>query len=270
MEISNLYKYDSYLVPNLNFLLSTYIREYDITKANISILRRYGYINNSEYDKYYNMDKLNRNISIGLRIRDDKQMCDGLMEGFKLSRKEFFEANQIEDHHVFGIKRDAIFLINKVPTKLDFNGVVFEHENTYSSFYKVNNLEMYYYLDKINDISKLDIKGISDEKLKLHENYMIDFLKYIFEVAEVSSLPSDQITILNNFYELYLHLKLEPGYYRELNQQSLFKLNSSTYKQYQLHSINDKDLQYLDITVNMNILRMINSYYSILWSRFIR
>ena len=49
MEISNLYKYDSYLVPNLNFLLSTYIREYDITKANISILRRYGYINNSEY-----------------------------------------------------------------------------------------------------------------------------------------------------------------------------------------------------------------------------
>ena len=270
MEISNLYKYDSYLVPNLNFLLSTYIREYDISKANISILKKYGYISDSEYYKYYNMDKLDRNISIGLRIRDDKQMRDGLMEGFKLSRKEFFEANNIEDHHVFGIKRDAIYLVNKIPNVLEFDGIEFTHRNTYSSFYKVNNLEIYYYLDKMNDIAKLDIKGISDEKLKLHEYYMIDFLKYLFEVAETSSFPSDQITILNNFYELYIKLMLEPGYYRELNQQSLFKLYSSTYKQYQLHSISEKDLKYLDITTNMNILRVLNSYYSILWSRFIR
>lgn len=270
MEISNLYKYDSYLVPDLNFLLSTYIREYDINKANISILRKYGYITESQYDKYDSMDKDHRNISIGLLIRDNKDMRDGLMKGFELSRKEFFEANEVEDHHVLGIKRDAIYLINKVATNLEFNGVVFGHENIYSSFYKAMNLEMYFYLDSINDISILDIKGIDNKKLINHEPYMMDFLKYLFEVAETSGLPSEQIMILNNFYKSYIKLELDPGYYREFNSNSMFKVVSETYKQYHLNSVGPEEIPYLDITTNMYIMRTLNSYYSIMWNRFIR
>ena len=53
--MNNLYQQTNYMA-DVDYLISTYIREYDISKANINILYKYGVINKQQYDTYYLKD----------------------------------------------------------------------------------------------------------------------------------------------------------------------------------------------------------------------
>lgn len=258
---SNLYLKDGYNSPIINYIISTYIREYDIEKANINILLKYGAITQEQYNKFLSMDSYSRKVAVGYLLRDNQEANKILRDGFVESRRLFFEANNIQDHEVLSIKKDAIFLINRIPSVLDFGQVRFIEKNIYTSFYKISNLEFYYYLDYIHNIEKLDIKGISDENLKLHENYMLDFLKYIFEIAQTSHI-SEVITIITNFYKQYINMELDIGYYRELNSMSKYNISTKTFSSFYADMLPDKDKKYLDISCNREILQTLYSYYS--------
>ena len=49
--MNNLYQQTNYMA-DVDYLISTYIREYDISKANINILYKYGVINKQQYDTF--------------------------------------------------------------------------------------------------------------------------------------------------------------------------------------------------------------------------
>lgn len=262
MSYSQLYLKDSYIEDNVSYATSSFIREYDISKANISILYKYGGIDIDTYNRLYMLQGLQRSIQVGLMCRDDKVLNEMLRDGFIESRRLFFEANNIQDYEILSIKKDAIFLINKIANVTEFEGVNFINKNVYTSFYKVGNLEFYYYSDVVNNVDTLHVKGIDDNILYTHEPFMLDFLKYIFELAETSTID-EVVSTISNFYREYIELKLPIGYYRELNNMSKFNLNSNTVIRYYLDHIPETfDIRQLVIGCNRDIIRTLYSYYS--------
>lgn len=252
--ISKMYLKDSYLNPAIQYLISHTIREYDMSKANISILLNEGLITQEQYMYYYNLPGLQRSIEIGLLQRDNKEIKDGLNSNFSKYRQMFFETNNIQEHELLSIKKDAIYTINKICTIRDFGHVHFLEKNTYNSFYRYKHYELYYLLDKVHNLEVLDIKGMKGV-VHLHENYMIDFLKFIFETIETDSIKN-AIDYLTRFLYQYNNMELESGYYRELDSLSKFRFRSSSYISYiadYLSSENDKHL--LDINYNRLFLQ---------------
>ena len=82
-----LYRLKTY-TADMDFLFSTYIREYDISKANINILLYKEMINKEEYQKLYNAPRMYRQKSIGYLLKD-KQYCEDKNEAITLIQNYF-------------------------------------------------------------------------------------------------------------------------------------------------------------------------------------
>lgn len=214
---------DMYIAP-IGYLIGNHIREYDISKANINILLYKGLISKRQYDYYYNLPKKSREIKIGLLIRDNQAINKGLREGFGEMRKLFYQANNVQEYEVLAVKKDAIYLIGQPASITKFKNVEFLCKNHYTSFYRLGNgsLEFYYYLDTMKNEEKLDVKGISDNMLELHQPFMLDFLKYIFSLAQLG-MYGDAMKDIQGFYKDLITGNADIGYYRELNNRSLFR-----------------------------------------------
>ena len=68
---------DSYTAP-VDCLINQSIYEYDIKQANISILLESGIIDESKFNYYANLPKIDREISIGLLQRDNPEIAEAL------------------------------------------------------------------------------------------------------------------------------------------------------------------------------------------------
>lgn len=267
---SNLWEKTSYTAP-LDYIINSKIIEYDISKANINVLLYKGLISKKEYEYYYNLPKRRREISIGLLQAKDKKYVRAIIDGIREFRHKFFEANYIEDHNVVSIKNDAIFIANKRITTTKFDNIEFKPKHIYNSFYKLGRIEAYYKWDFYNKEEILDLKNISDQNKALHENYMIDFLKCIFCSAETESI-SETISIIKDFYDDYVSLKLEPEYYREFNTESkyLFKPFPGIDKIYKAEFIDSKNFKYVDINYNEWLIRQLYRIFIEIYSQQIR
>lgn len=216
--ISFLYERHNYLNRNIEYLINTEIIEYDIKSAGFNIIKSYGLMEPEDINKMEKMNKKKRQIFIGKRIRNDKPLSKRISECFVDIRKQFFEENQLTDADVVSIKKDAIYTLRRCRV-LDFGGVEFVDKNIYTSYYYLNKKEFYY--NSFNDT--LDIKGISDEVLEYHREFMVDFLIKLFKAFEIS----DQkyiIRILRDFMFHYKNKDLPVGYYRELNADSYYSI----------------------------------------------
>lgn len=268
---SNLYLKDTYVAEGINYIISSYIREYDISKANINILLYYGVINQEEFSTILSMDRMERQITVGLMCRngspngkyDGKEVNKILSNGFVEFRRMFFEANEIEDYEVLSIRKDAIFLINKVPTITQFSNVTFLNSEVYTSYYRLSrHLEAYYFRDVINQVEKIDFKGISDNVLVYHKDHMLDFILYIFELAEAGEIETI-VTTLSNFYKEYVTYNLDVGYYREFNSNSLIMINNKGVSKFGLQYVEESiDKTKIDIGYNLELLRNMISIFS--------
>jgi hypothetical protein len=217
--MTGIYELDKYTMP-VTHIISEYIREYDISKANINILLYKGLINKKQYDSLYNDPY--RRIKVGLMQRDNATINKGLMEGFVEARKMFYEANNIQEHEILAVKKDAIFLLNKIASHTKFDNINFIEKNLYTSFYHLGGLELYYFYNPTTKQEKLDIKGMSDNVIELHKPYMVDLLMYIFGTAQES--PSrDVVNLISNIRSQYIAGELGVNYFREFNNRSLFR-----------------------------------------------
>ena len=256
-SISNPFYDKTYFSAPIDYIISSYIREYDISKANANILLLKGAISKEQYDYLISLDSNSRYISVGLLQKNNPDISTCLKEGIKEMRYLFLTSNNLTMNDILSIKNDAIFIINKVPMITKFDNIEFVNKNIYTSFYKlgVGKIEIYYLYDMVNNIEHIDVKGIKDEKIALHENYFLEFLLVLFNSAQIESLK-DTINLLITFYESYLKLELDIGYYREFNAESLFSIKrigvSSVYK---ADFLGEDSKSYIDISCNLNILR---------------
>ena len=232
---------------DINYLINTTISEYDISKANINILYREGVLNDYDYNRLLKADRNDRQKEIGIMILKNSNIYNIINNGIKEMRITFMNANDLTDDNILSVKNDALFVI---PSITKFDNIEFKLKNVYSSFYKANNLELYYYLDKHTDKDLLDIKGISDNNIKKHDKYFLNFLKSLFYTIEVDI--NDAVTMLRSFYDMYMSFRLDINYYRSFDAISMFKVLIGN-KYYDVDMVDN--YSYLDINCNLNLIR---------------
>ena len=104
----------NYLNKDIKYIKNGLIQEYDMKNGGISILYHKNILSQDDYDYLMNdLNKQERNITIGKWLKDNSDITPELMNGFKEARELFFEMNNIKDSEVLSIKKDAIFLIGK-------------------------------------------------------------------------------------------------------------------------------------------------------------
>lgn len=215
--VSSLYQRHNYLNKDIEYIISNEIIEYDIKSAGFNIIKKFKLLDDDKIKYLERLPKKQRQIQIGLYQRQDRSLIRTLNDKFVEVRKWFFENNNIQEDEVLSIKKDAIVMRRRC-FETEYDNIRFVEKNIYTSYYYLNKYEFYYNKDTI------DVKGISDELLELHIDYMLDFLYNFFKMNEISKRKR-VIELLRDFSYYYKRRELEIGYYRELNNQSLFKLN---------------------------------------------
>ena len=251
-KLLNLASSNSYITP-LKYV-SGRIVEYDIKSANITMLRKYNIIDENYYNFLASLPKQNREVEIGLLIKSDHKIYETIKNGIIKAKKELFSTNNIDINSIVRIANDAVYINSSNDLKFTkFDIVEFKQKSINNSFLKLDKLLIFF--SCINDDLDIDIKGINKSLQLLHENYMITFLANIIYLIERVSII-DAIQALNDFYIKYINLKLDKGYYRELNENSLYKIKYSNFYISSIDNIEDIDINY-----NLYLLREL---YSIL------
>ena len=266
--ISELWKKTLYL-KDIDFLINDTIYEYDLAKANISILRHYNMISQKIYEKLFNAERVQRQVIVGKLQKSDPAIAEALSVGFVEARRLFFEMNGLEDKDILSIKKDAIFCLRQVPYTLVAEYMNFVAKNLYTSYYYIpSQKKEIYYCNCPNIPEKLDIKGMSDESLKLHEGYMKEFIMVLFDIAQ--SNIKEALDTISRFIDLYRQRSLDIEFYRtfDTNSKFIFKSSPNTTEVFSssLPFVQNKD--YLDISYNNNLLidlyKIISKQYTIM------
>ena len=240
---------------DISYLNNVFIYEYDISKANINVLYSKGAIDKNTYDYLYAANRDIRQVYIGKLQKENKEIVKILKAGIIEAKKCLFEANQIQDYEVLSIKNDAVFIINRQLQNTKFGLIEFKCKNRYTSFYKINNLEIFYFYDSFTKNEEIEVKGISDDRLKLHEEYMLQLLKDIFFTVQTVNVEM-AMRMLRDFYLQYIKLELPIGYYRKFSADSSFhyKLKTISGAGYDTMIEPTGQLQALDISYNISVL----------------
>ena len=247
-----LYKEKNYTI-GINYLFNNYIREYDISKANISVLYSKGAISEYVYDTLYNSDRMTRQTYIGMAIKRNPELQDILSNGIIEYKQKLFESNNIQDFDIVSIKNDAVFIMNKIPSILSFDRVTFSHKNTYTSFMKLNELEVYYGKNVI------DIKGIKDHDLQF---FHMEFLNIIITYLEFMQRSAKQaLDYITDIIRSYVNRELPIEAYRRFRSSSdyVFTTNNLAYT---VNILDEKYKDMINIDHNFSILKLMHIYAS--------
>ena len=213
--MSELYKRHNYTDKYNELLIGNEIYEYDIKSAGFNLIKRNKLIDDYKIKRLESLPKKVRQIQIGLMTRADKKLKDDLNNAFIDIRREFFEANRLEDDHILSIKKDAIFTFKPCQETL-FENVEFVKKNVYTSFLLIDKKEIY-----VNK-STLHVKGISDDKVELHRNGICDVLHTSLMMLE--NLNQSQLkTFLVEVSDMYKRRELPIEFYREFNRESCYR-----------------------------------------------
>lgn len=266
MDNCTLWERKNYLM-DIDYLLSTSISEYDIRKANISILYSEGVIDKKYYDYLYSADRMIRQVEVGYMIKDNREIEKILSNGIAKYRKMFFEANDLKDNDILSIKNDAIFVLRKKPTITKFGNIEFVNKNNYTSYMKIlRKKEIYLNVDHNTGNTLIDIKGISDQNILKHKDYMIQVIVDIAYYIENKDVIT-AIRYITNLYNQYIARSLPLGFYRNFDEESKFVFKSGI-GYYSMDTIYDERfVNILDISCNTNVIRdiygiLLNIYFS--------
>lgn len=249
---------NSLLYENMNylstypFIINNYIREYDLSAANINALYTNGYFDKSTYDLFKSYDKKKREVEIGLLIKRDSRVYEIISSGIIDAKKLLFESNNIQDNEVLTIKNDAVFIISKELVNTVFGNYEFKCKNLYNTYLKILDLEIYYRDSLNSDDIFFDIKGISDDKLYLHTAMVSLISEVCYRVQRYDK--HDNIKFIMNIYENFLYRRLPIEYYRNLDSFSKYTIINNI-GIYSLDNISNDMINIISIDRNLSILR---------------
>lgn len=235
-EISQVYLKHLFTNKNIKYLFCKEIIEYDMSSAGFNLSKEYKLLDNNVLTKLENMTKKERQYQLGWYQRKDKVFAKALTEAFVDMRRRFFEANNIQDEDILSIKKDAIFCTRSCEVT-KFNNVEFKEKNIYTSYMLLADCELYY------NHMKIDVKGIDDEVLLKHNDYMMKYIAMCFKHFETSSKET-QLRFMRRFIDKYKSLDLELGYYRQFDRESLFISDDMMFDDYWEFKKDELDISY--------------------------
>ena len=255
----------------LPYIVNSFIREYDLSKANISSLLYERRISDNEYREFYNMDKIYREIKIGMMIKNDLSIYKSIRNGIQHAKKLLIEANSIGENEIVSIKNDAIFVYGRELHNTNFPPFIFKEKNVYTIFMKLCNLEIYY--GDCNNIdgtvsTNIDIKGISDNKIKLHQNGMLDIICDVCYMVP-RERPSVILNHLTLLYNKFIHKQLPINYYRSFDSNSDFSIDIP-YRVMRIDTLSEEYKGIVNIERNNSIFRDLIFIISDIYRRYNR
>ena len=248
----------------IDFILDRNIREYDISKANISVLRDANILSEEEYQYLYQAPKLERATYVGKMQGRDSHVAEVLKEGIRHAREIFIKSNKIEPHEILFIRNDAITVLNKEARNLKITDrVSFRLDGAYTSFYSTkidyNTLDFLYFYDRFSREEVLNIKGLGEKGAILHADYMMDFLKELFYTAQIQGVEA-ATKLLSAFLVRYTNRSLPVGFYREFMPGGDHAHKFRLIKQFSMvdslfaDDMLDSDKKFIDISYNHKLL----------------
>lgn len=246
MAYSSLHERTLYTNKAIRFIAGEGVIEYDIRSAGFNICKQFELLPEKKLQELEGMDKKERHVAIGKLQRADKTLSEKLKEGFAKCREAFFKYNEVTDDDILSIKKDAIFIIGKRYEHLKFGKYIeFVPKHVFHSYIYLNDCEFYIGEDE------LACKGIKDELLPLHKDYMLDLITEYVNLLRLGN-ESSQLDFIKEVASAYRGKRLQMGYYRELNNQSLFRpitqikiMNNALG-----YTVFGLDFKYLDISYN--------------------
>lgn len=221
------------------FIHNNEVIEWDIKSANTSLMRYYQLQPDDIVDKLASMAKSQREIAVGKLMRKDKEFSRALEASFNKIINEFMEANNLTWDDIVSVKKDAVFVKNHGILKHDFGAVHFIPKNQYKHVLLLPKYEIYISNEGI------DVKGIPNEKLELHKEGMLEFIKTALDTA-------DDFIAMQKFFKEYVQAykrkELEFDAYREFNPDSLFTIGGDF--PMRTDSMIEDDMEFLDISYN--------------------
>lgn len=243
--VSELYKRTVYLNRDIPYIFGKRITEYDIKSAGFNIIKHFKFLPEEVVLALENLDKHSRHVTIGKLEKHDEELKANLKKGFVACRKKFFMENDVTDKEILSIKKDAIFILDRKLHNLVFDNIEFVPKHEYHSYLYLDKNEFY-----MND-KDCDCKGIKDDKLVLHKDYMLDIIR---EFCKLMMIPDKnrQIKFIKEIAVAYRNGELAMGYYRELNKESLFRPKANIRVMSNNMGFNEfeMDLKYLDTSYN--------------------
>lgn len=252
--ITNMWEKSLY-TKNVSWILHEMF-EYDIEKANISILLQNNVISQRDYDMLCQMSKFSRQVTIG-RMQKDYRISKIVNNGFMEARKALIQTNNIDDEEIVSIRKDALCLIRK-PVITDFGHVRFTLRNVYSMMMRCMGLELYFGYDERDNSYNIDVKGISDEKLPYHQTFLEYLCNWLKSIQD-GRIDSAIIDIMN-YMRAYEERNLPIECYREFNSMSMLRIGAGTYGVFDI--TNDIDISIVNINFNREVLRELFRIFS--------
>ena len=213
MEIQEMWERDTTLNTNIHYLFNREIYEYDMKEAGFSLIQEYGLLPSKVINSMKQSTKDARKIKIGVMERTNKELVEKKKEAFVEARKNFITSNDLSVNDIISVKKDAIFTCKRCNETNFGKYIEFRPKNQYTSYIHIAGIEIYFNDDNV------DIKGISDAKLEMHEEYMVSFIKDYCKKMESDS-PEKVIAFTRRFIDKYKARELETGYYLPLNKRS--------------------------------------------------
>lgn len=250
---STLWTHDSFINPNIPFVFNKEITEYDMKEAGFSLTKEFQLLDKDTIKKLEKYPKDQRKIRLGVIQREDEKYRENLKNAFKDARKVFFEINEIEDSDIISIKKDAILTMKRCKTTKLGEFIEFRPKHFYTSYIQLDKkLEFYY------SPNELDVKGISDEMLDYHKEYMIKFIKQFFKKMETEE-DVDVIEFTRRFIDKYKRRELEVGYYRSFDHNGYFIVPTEPdkiYTDYWEDQKEDLDISYNFQNILLKLIRI--------------
>ena len=216
---NTLWQKDLFINENIPYIFNREITEYDMSDAGFSLIQEFKLLPEKEIKELQKLGKQQRKVKIGLIQRENDKLKENLKISFQEARKIFINENKLDNNDIISIKKDAIITIKPCYINKLGDYINFRPKHEYTSYIQLQRLEFYYSPEQI------DIKGISDELLEYHKDYMIKFICQFFRKMETSS-DEDVIEFTKRFIDKYKRRKLEVGYYREFDFSSKYRTNT--------------------------------------------
>lgn len=258
--MTNLYRYSNYNAP-INYLFDKTIYEFDISKANISILRTMGVIEQKTYEDMKNADRMARQYFIGCLIRNDRSIQDKLDEGLTIARRQFCETLKLEDTNILHVVKDAIFVVKPIhsgslPDSVQVSELVsFTCRGTYTNYLKLfPGMQVYH--DKGNP---LRIRGMSEECQARHKDYFMKFISDVLDLRQMVGFNA-AYQFACAFYRQMSERKCDVNYMRRFDSNSMFDFKEiSSFCKFQADYLSEGADMMVDPSFNLGIIETIGN-----------
>lgn len=272
----------------ISFIIGRRIIEVDVTKANISILREADRISEDQYRYFLTSDRMERLVFVGNMQAKDESITALLQSRLREVRQKIFEIFCIDYSNLLSIRNDAVIFVDNgyrsytpgiAQTTENYKSagditetyylsqyLKFRVKGLYSSYYKIGNKEILYFINRISGEEYIDVAGIGDDALDLHRSYFLDLLMSLFESAEEGDI-ADTIDFLSKIYSQYISKSFDIGYYRRFDANSRYDIDKtiSNLYDYQLDHMTNDQKSIVDISYNESILRQLQKIYSTIY-----